>query len=185
MTLSLRLTLPAILISAALGFAAPAFAAGSNDSSEPKETETTKTCKKGEVWDEAKKACVKIEDSRLEDDTYYDNARELAYAGRYEDALAVLDRMAEGDSDRVLTYKGFATRKMGDMEKGLAYYNQAIALNPDNFLARSYLGQAYVELGRKDDAKAELDQIASRGGADTWPWEALDIAIRTGKIAEF
>jgi tetratricopeptide (TPR) repeat protein len=185
MTPTFRLFLPPILTALALGIAAPAFAVGDTKDSEPTQTETTKTCKKGEVWDDKKKACVKIQDSMLDDDTYYENARELAYAGRYADALSVLARMQEGDSDRVLTYKGFATRKSGDVSRGLEYYHAAIDLNPDNFLARSYLGQAYVEMGRIDDAKAELTQIAERGGDGTWPYEALDTAIKTGKIAEF
>jgi tetratricopeptide (TPR) repeat protein len=177
--------LPALFAAALTGAPLAVYAAGSNDSSEPAQTETTQKCPKGEVWDAKKKACVKIQDSRLDDDTLYQNARELAYAGRYEDALSVLDRMTEKDSDRVLTYKGFATRKMGDMERGLTYYREALDLNPNNFLARSYLGQAYVQMGRMDDAKAELRQIADRGGADGWPFKVLEATITTGKVAEF
>ena len=161
--MTLRPTLLHVLLSATLVVAPlSAFAAGSDDSSEPKKTETTQKCEKGQVWDEKTKKCVKIQDSRLDNDTLYGQARELAYAGRYQDALDVLDRMTEGDSDRVLTYKGFVTRKMGDIDRGLGYYRQALAANPDNFLARSYLGQAYAQMGRMDDAKAELQALVSR-----------------------
>jgi tetratricopeptide (TPR) repeat protein len=187
MQLAFRTILPPLCAVIALGVASPSFAVGDNDEGEPTQTETTKKCPKGEVWDATKKACEKIKEGRLQldDDTLYEDARELAYAGRYEDALAVLALMEEGDTDRVLTYKGFVTRKMGNMSRGLAYYHEAIELNPDNFLARSYLGQAYVELGRIEDAQAELVQIAERGGEKTWPYKALDTAIKTGEIAEF
>ncbi len=184
--LTLRPALLPVLLAATLaGAPLAAFAAGSSDSSEPKKTETTQKCEKGQVWDEKTKACVPIKKSELDDDTLYADARELAYAGRYEDALAVLDHMTEKDSDRVLTYKGFATRKMGDMARGLAYYHEALDINPNNFLARSYLGQAYVQMGRVDEAKAELQQIAERGGADGWPYKVLEATIKTGKVAEF
>ena len=99
----MRLLLAASL--AALPFAA--FAAGSDDSQPP----TTTECKTGEVWDDKTSTCIKAEDSSLNDDQRYNAVRELAYAGRYPEALAMLDTMTEGDTARVMTYRGFALRR--------------------------------------------------------------------------
>ncbi len=89
--------------------------------------------------------------------------------------------MTEGDTDRVLTYKGFANRKAGRLEEGLAYYDAALQVNPDNLLARSYLGQALVEMGEMQLAQVQLDEIVARGGAGHWPATALQKAIETGQ----
>lgn len=166
-------------------FGAPAFAAGSDDTAPPTPTETTAKCKDGQVWDEKTKACIAPTDARLDDDTRFRAVRELAWAGRPEEALTVLQAMAEGDTDRVLTYKGFAHRKAGRLEEGLAHYARALARNPDNVLARSYLGQAYVEMDEIVLARAELDQIRARGGQGTWAEIALDTAIRTGQTTSY
>lgn len=169
-----------------LGLAMPgvSFAAGTNDSTAPATTETTTKCKKAEVWDEKTKKCIKAEDGAksgaLDNDTLYNAARELAYAGRPDDALVVLAAMTEGESDRVLTYMGFANRKAGRMDLGMHYYQAALAQNPDNILARSYMGQAQVELGQIQLASLQLDEIVARGGAGTWAEKSLRHAIETG-----
>lgn len=173
----------AILMLSALPFAA--FAAGSDDTAPPTPTETTTECKEGEVWDEKTKLCTAPEDARLNDDTRFLAVRELAYAGRPEEALRVLASMREGDTDRVLTYLGFANRKAGRLEDGLAFYAQALAVNPDNLLARSYLGQAYVDMGETALAAAELDQIRTRGGDGSWAEASLQQALRTGQTISY
>ncbi|MFM2356139.1 MAG: hypothetical protein RLZZ528_1875, partial [Pseudomonadota bacterium] len=152
------LIVPAFAVALGLGLPGVAGAVGSDDSEPPKPTETTTKCEEGLVWDDKEKKCVKIEDSRLEDDALFRAVRELAHAGRIEDAQKALDRMAEGDSDRVLTYRGFLARKAGRIEEGMAFYNAALTANPDNLLARSYMGLGLVEQGEIEMASAQLDQ---------------------------
>jgi tetratricopeptide (TPR) repeat protein len=171
--------LSAILLLTALPFAANA--AGSDDSNPPTPTETTTECKEGLVWDEKTKACVAPEDARLDNDTRFKAVRELAYADQPEAALRVLAAMTEGETDRVLTYKGFAHRKAGRIEEGIAYYNAALTQNPDNLLARSYMGQGLVEMGEMDLARLQRDEIRARGGEATWAFAALDRALRSGQ----
>lgn len=175
----MRILLPLALIT--LPFAA--FAAGSDDTAPPTPTETTTQCTDGQVWDEKTKACVAPEDARLEDDTRFRAVRELAWAGRQDDARRVLAAMTEGPTDRVMTYEAYTLRKSGQIEAGLAAYEAAILANPGNILARSYYGQALVEQGEFDMAKAELAQIAAHGGAATWAHQALATAIETGQTA--
>jgi tetratricopeptide (TPR) repeat protein len=173
-----------LFAAALISLPAFAFAAGSEDSADdtkpPEATETTTTCEEGMVWNEEKKECLKAEDHSFNDDQRFRAVRELAYAGRPEEALIVLAAMTEGDSDRVLTYKGFANRKAGRLEQGLGYYNQALAKNPNNILTRSYMGQMFVELGEMDMARAQLAEIRARGGAGTWAEASLANAVQTG-----
>ncbi len=52
-------------------------------------------------------------------------------------------------------------------------------MNPDNLLARSYMGQALVEQGQVDLALAQLSEIRMRGGRGTWAETSLTNAVAT------
>ena len=162
-----------------------AFAAGPDDTEPPAPTETTTKCEEAMVWDEKQEKCVKPEDSALNDDQRFRAVRELAYAGRPEEALIVLATMTEGDTDRVLTYKGFAHRKAGRADLGMEHYAHALDVNPDNILARSYLGQMLVEMGESAAARRQLDEIRARGGAGTWAEASLANAVGTGETLNY
>ncbi|SFT66723.1 tetratricopeptide repeat protein [Sedimentitalea nanhaiensis] len=170
----MRLPLMALLLIPSLGFAA------SDDNAPPKPTETTTSCKGVEVWDAATQKCVKPKGAALDSDVLYGAARELAYAGRYQDAQSVLAEMPDQGSDRVLTYWGFTHRKLGNLELAQMFYEQAIALNPNNILARSYMAQGHVQEGRVDEAIVQWREIKARGGEGTWAEASLREAIRTG-----
>ncbi|MEL7116772.1 MAG: hypothetical protein AAGP08_14525, partial [Pseudomonadota bacterium] len=136
-----------ILLTTALLFPVAAFAAGGGDSTPPKPTSTTLQCTDGKVASVDGKSCVAPQSGSLDDDTLYRAVREFAYAGQYIHAQEALAAMSDQTDDRVLTYMGFTHRKMGDTALGNAYYRQAIAANPDNLLARSYMGQGFVAEG--------------------------------------
>lgn len=173
----------AALVLAALPFGA--FAAGSEDPEPPAPTPTSTTCTGVQIWDDKTKACVDPQSGWLEDDTRFQAVRELAHAGQPERALMVLATMREGETDRVLTYLGFANRKADRLELGLAWYDRALAQNPDNLLARSYLGQALVQMMEMDLATEQLIQIRARGGAGSRAEAALATAIETGFSASY
>ena len=155
-----------------------AFAAGSGSGSAPTSSGTTPTCANGQVWDKASEKCVDPSYKGLDQDTLYEAVRKMAYAGHYDEAQNVLRVMEE--SDRTLTYWGFTYRKMGETELANAYYEKAIATNPDNILARSYMGQGLVTEGRVDDAIVQWREIKARGGEGTWAEASLRDAIQTG-----
>ncbi|MFC4670293.1 tetratricopeptide repeat protein [Seohaeicola nanhaiensis] len=157
-----------------------ALAAGSDSTTPPKPTATTQSCTGVQVWDEKVQKCVDPKKSDLGSDTLYEAVRELAYAGRYTDAQAVLAAMPDQSDDRVLTYWGFTHRKMGHADQAQAFYDKALARNPDNLLARSYMGQGLVAQGRIDGAIAQWREIKARGGEGTWAEASLREAIRTG-----
>ncbi|WP_339766219.1 hypothetical protein [uncultured Pseudosulfitobacter sp.] len=176
----MRVTLLAAALTLPLSLSAPVYAAGSGNETAPKPTETSEDCKGVRVWDEEKQRCVKPKESRLDDDQLYQAVRELAYAGRYEDAQGVLDAMSDQSDDRVLTYRGFTARKLGQMDVAMVFYQQALDANPDNLLARSYMGQGLVAQGDRVAALTQLREINARGGADTWAATSLRTAIETG-----
>lgn len=167
------------VLTLALWFPVAAFAVGDDTATPPTPTETTKTCETGLIWDAERKECAAPKDTRFDDADRYNAARELAYVGDYKGALRVLDAMAPADPRR-LTYLGFVHRKQGNVARSMAYYTQALELDPDNFLARSYLGQGYIALGKTAQAEAELREIRARGGRDTWAAFALKSALRNG-----
>lgn len=55
---------------------------------------------------------------------------------------------------------GFAHRKQGDYETAFKHYDIALELNPRHRGALEYLGEAYLELGRIDDAHAVTLELA-------------------------
>lgn len=157
---------------------------GDGDSTAPPATTPTSSkCADGEFYDWASKTCKKPRvKGAVDDDTLYRAVRELAYAGRHESSLMLIEAMSDEaqTSDRVLTYLGFNHRKLGNVDLGLAYYRKALAINPDNILVRSYLGQHFAETGQIALARAQLGEIRRRGGRNTWAEFALRMAIDTG-----
>ena len=152
----------------------PSYAAGDGGSS----STVTPTCKKKHVWDKRKRKCVAAKrSSNLDDENLYEAARDLAYAKRYDEALTVLHLASNKRDPRILNYLGYATRKSGDVKKGLAYYQAAIDLNPDYTLARSYMGEAYLQLGDLASAKEQLRQIKLRCKGACPEYAALESQI--------
>ena len=171
-----------IAIALATSMASSVSAAGSG-SSTPKPK--TVTCTKGNVFSESKGKCVPQQDSTLTDHDRLQEIRALAYASRNIEAQALLRSLSDQDADLALTYWGFTHRKLGNMDAGMIFYSKALKQNQNNLLARSYLGQAYVEIGRDDLARLQLTEIRQRGGENSWPETALSEALRTGKTFNY
>lgn len=100
----------------------------------------------------------------------------LAKTGQYQDALRLLQSIQHKDSN-ALTYIGFATRKLGGVERSVAIYRQALAADANNVVTRAYLGEAYLSLSKPDAARAQLREIARRCGVSCAPYAELAIQI--------
>lgn len=172
------LSLPAIGI--VLVLCAPAFAVGSDDDAPPP-TNPAFACAEGLIWDPETRKCVAPQEASLSDDARYAAVRRLAYEGRLVEAQAVLATMTDQTEDRVLTYWGFTHGRSGDLATALRYYRAALVRNPDNILARSYMGQALVAAGRSGAARRQLAEIRARGGAGGWAERSLATALETGR----
>jgi tetratricopeptide (TPR) repeat protein len=101
-------------------------------------------------------------------DHAYVEAVALINAGRYDDALASLHRseLAFGPHPDILTYEGYANRKLHRYDQAEAYYTEALAVDPTHVGATEYFGELKVERGDIAGAKkllARLDDICTFG----------------------
>jgi tetratricopeptide (TPR) repeat protein len=183
-SLNLRTALAAAALSL---FAMQAMAAGSGGSSGGGAAPTSPKkalCKKGEalktmvVAGKKKQKCVKVTAGMLTDDELYDQARLLAKEdGEYDWALSLFELVENKQDPKVLNYMGYSNRKAGRLETGIAFYQQALAIDPNFVLAREYLGEGYVVAGRIDLAMVQLDEIKTRAGVNSEEYKDLLEAI--------
>ena len=117
----------ALSIAGAVGpaFANPSGGSGSTGGGTP-------SCKPGYVYDANTKTCIKANSGLLDDEQLYQQGRALALDGHYEEALGALAAVQNQNDSRVLTMIGYAKRKLGNFDEGVAYYQQALAIDPDN-----------------------------------------------------
>jgi tetratricopeptide (TPR) repeat protein len=156
------------------GFLVPAFAAGDAPATDTPDTtkvltdlqKAEKKCKdtKGKVWDIKNKKCVDQAAMLLDDESIYETGRYLAVNGRYDEAITVLDGVANPNDKRVLTYLGYSYRKSGQIDVGMKYYADALAVDPNYVLVREYLGEAYLQKGDLAAARNQLAEIETRCG---------------------
>jgi len=51
--------------------------------------------------------------------------------------------------------------KQGDLELAVGFLQRALKLDPSNYYAHYFLGRAYQQLGRTEDARREIEQTES------------------------
>ena len=169
-----RRVLACAVLALGLALSAPAVAdSGDGSGSKP----DTKTCGKGEVWDSRSQKCVKAENGVLPDKNFADNAYALAKAGRYTEALAVLNMMKDPNTPVALNYRGYATRRMGRVDEGIGYYLKSVTLDPKYAQVREYLGEAYVIKGDIPRAEAQLHAIKTICGTTCEEYQNLLVYI--------
>jgi tetratricopeptide (TPR) repeat protein len=180
------------LAAAALSlFAMQAMAAGSGSSggasgggTTPPASPKKMLCHKGEglkammVNGKKTQKCMKLKVGMLTDDELYDQARLLAKEdGEYDWALSLFELVENKQDPKVLNYMGYSNRKAGRLETGIAFYQQALAIDPNFVLAREYLGEGYVVAGRIDLAMVQLGEIKTRAGVNSEEYKDLLEAI--------
>jgi tetratricopeptide (TPR) repeat protein len=104
-------------------------------------------------------------------DHAYLDAVGLINEGRYEQAIVSLDRARAsfGAHPDILTYLGFANRKLHRHAAAEGYYRQALAAAPEHKGATEYYGELMVERGDLAGAKkmlSKLDAICTFGCAE-------------------
>lgn len=105
------------------------------------------------------------------DDGAYVRAVSLINERRWDDALASLSQaeLAIGPHPDILTYEGYVWRHKGDWTRAEAYYNQALAIDPNHRGATEYYGELKVLKGDMAGARvmlAKLDQACTFGCAE-------------------
>jgi tetratricopeptide (TPR) repeat protein len=85
----------------------------------------------------------------------------LLNQARYEEALVALEhaQAAVGPHPDILTYMGFASRKLGRYDQSFAYYREALGIDPNNLGVNEYLGELYLQLGDMPRARQQLTRL--------------------------
>jgi tetratricopeptide (TPR) repeat protein len=116
-------------------------------------------------------------------DGQYLAAVALINEARYEDAIATLKAAQQsfGPHPDILTYLGFANRKLKRFDVAEGYYKAALAAAPDHRGATEYFGELMVERGDLSGARrmlAKLDAQCRFGCAEA---EELRAWIAAGR----
>jgi len=96
-------------------------------------------------------------------DPNFAQAKALVEARQYAAAMPLLQQAVAKDPRNADAYNlmGYATRKSGNPQGSLQYYNQALALDPKHIGAHEYVGEAYLMLDRLPEAEQHLARLDS------------------------
>ena len=119
-------------------------------------------------------------------DPNYGRAKAMIEARDYKGALPLLQQVVEKDAKNADAYNlmGFATRKSGDPNGSLQFYNQALTIDPKHIGAHEYLGEAYLMLDRPKEAEqhlARLDSLCVFGCVEYRTLKAAVASYKAGK----
>ncbi|MEK7687183.1 MAG: tetratricopeptide repeat protein [Pseudomonadota bacterium] len=133
----MRPTLIAVIAALCFGFTASAFAAGGGG---------------GADQTAAKPA-----------DPNFARAKAMIEARDYANALPLLQQVVAKDPKNADAYNlmGYATRKSGNPNGSLQYYQQALAIDARHLGAHEYIGEAYLMLDQPAQAEQHLARLDS------------------------
>lgn len=96
-------------------------------------------------------------------DASYLSAVGLINQGNYAGALIDLKHASFvfGPHPEILTYQGFANRKLGRLEQAFSFYQMALAVDPNHLGVNEYLGEYYVQIGELEKAQQQLEKLES------------------------
>ncbi|MGE0118876.1 MAG: tetratricopeptide repeat protein [Dongiaceae bacterium] len=85
----------------------------------------------------------------------YADAKARVEAEDYRGAMPILEKVLAKNSSNAdaLNLMGYCSRKLGDFDEALEYYQKALAIDADHIGANEYLGELYLQM--KDLPKAE------------------------------
>jgi len=118
-------------------------------------------------------------------DPNYTRAKAMIEAKDYKGAMPVLQQVVAKDPKNADAYTlmGFATRKSGDPNGSLQYYNQALSIDTKHIGAHEYVGEAYLELNRPAEAEQQLARLDSLCVFGCTEYRELKKAIATYKAS--
>ena|SRR5204863_290645 len=93
----------------------------------------------------------------------YGRAKAMIEARNYREALPLLQQVVAKEPRNADAFNllGFATRKSGDPNGSLQYYNQALQIDPKHLGAHEYVGEAYLMLDQPQQAELYLARLNS------------------------
>jgi tetratricopeptide (TPR) repeat protein len=116
-------------------------------------------------------------------DTFYLDAVSLINDRRYADAIASLRsaQKAFGPHPDILTYLGFANRKLGRFGEAETYYQAALSVAPKHRGATEYYGELMVERGDLTGARRMLARLDAQCRFGCYEAEELRQWIAAGR----
>lgn len=104
----------------------------------------------------------------------------LVKAQQWSAAEAVLKqlRLSAPEQADVWNWSGYVARKSARLSDAFPYYAQALKINPRHLGAHEYLGEAYLQVGDRANAEAQLEILQTLCGQCE---EASDLAAELNK----
>ena len=104
-------------------------------------------------------------------------------AQQWPNAIALLNKVvaAQPQNADAFNLLGYSTRKGGNPQAALAYYEKALTLNPKHLGAHEYMGEAYLQLQQPDKAEEHLRALGPLCGYSCEEYKDLNAAIRAYK----
>ncbi|MGA8616833.1 MAG: hypothetical protein WB760_35070 [Xanthobacteraceae bacterium] len=171
-----RMLAAAVTLSAIMGAANCALAAGEGS---PPPPEPPKTQRPSGQKAHTKKPKPNKNSSIQEDFLKgYHAAYALIYdKADYVDGIAALRALGYDDHPDVSTLIGYASRKLGLYDDAKYWYDKALAVDPNHATTLSYYGMWHAEQGNLLKAKDELEKVRMVCGTDCGPYKQLKAAI--------
>ena len=144
----MRTTLVVLAATLVLGAGAPSFASGGGGGGGPDTPSVSKVL-----------------------DPNFAQAKAMIEAKNYAGAIPLLQQVVAKNPKDADAYvlMGYATRKSGDANGSLQFYQYALSLDPKHIGAHEYIGEAYLMLDRPAEAEqhlARLDSLCMFGCAE-------------------
>jgi Flp pilus assembly protein TadD len=119
-------------------------------------------------------------------DPNFVKAKAMISAQDYKGAMPLLQQVVAKDPKDADAYvlMGYATRKSGDPNGSLQFYNQALSLDSRHIGAHDYVGEAYLMLDKLPEAEqhlARLDSICVFGCAEYKMLKTAVANYKTGR----
>ena len=81
------------------------------------------------------------------------------YTGYYKKAASYLDLINNNSDDEILFYLGLCSYHNQEYRQSIRLFKKSLIINPKNQYAIYALGQSYISIGSKKDAKKQLKTL--------------------------
>jgi Flp pilus assembly protein TadD len=102
-----------------------------------------------------------VTDTSASDTTEYDLAKAAVKSEQFVQALPMLVNLVAKEPSNADAWNllGFTQRKLGAFDLAGVAYDKALAINPNHLGALEYQGELFLQTGRPENAKANLELL--------------------------